>query len=81
MSKMFKAQYKQLTNMHGIKLKFSDMRKSQYIAIALSCAFSAIASFLQLLKCETDMVASYCVVHYLQRCYASVNMNKAVHDH
>ena len=78
---MFKPQYKQLISVHGIKLKPSDVHKSQPIAITLSLVFSAITSIPQLLKCDTDMVASYCVVPYLQRYYALVNTSNAVHDY
>ena len=53
--------------MDGIKLKPSDVRKSQSVVTVSSLAFSAIASrFAQLLKCGTDMVASYRIVPYLQ---------------
>ena len=59
---MLSPQYKQLINVHGIKLQPSDVHKSQPIAVlALLLAFLAIASFSQLLKHETDMVVSYCV--------------------
>ena len=52
--------------MNGIELKPSDVRKSRSIVTASSLAFSAIEShFAQLLKCNTDMVASYRVVPYL----------------
>ena len=69
---MFKPQYKQLINVDGIKLKPSDVRKSHSIATASSSVFSAVTScFPKLLKCHTDMVASYHVVPYL-RCYASL---------
>ena len=79
---MFKPQYKQLINMDEIELKASDARKSWSIVTASSFAFSAVAScFLQLLKCDTDMVASYRVVPYLQRCYASLVTSNAVHDY
>ena len=65
--------------MDRIELKPSDVRKSRSIITASSFAFSAIAShFPQLLKCDTDMVASYHVVPYLQRCYASL---VAIHDY
>ena len=79
---MFKPQYKQLINMDRIELKPSEVHKSRYTVTASSFAFSAIASrFLQLLKCDTDMVASYCIVPYLQRCYASLVTSSAVHDY
>ena len=66
---MFKPQYKQLINVDGIELKPSDVHKSWYIVTASLLAFSAIAfRFPQLLKCDTDMVAFYRVVPYLQRC-------------
>ena len=46
-----------------------------------SFAFSAVASrFPQLLKCDTNMVVSYHVAPYLQRCYASLITSNAVHD-
>ena len=77
---MFKPQYKQLINVDGIELKPSDVCKSRSIVAASSLAFSAVASrFPQLLKCDTDMVASYRVVPYLQCCYASLVMSNAVH--
>ena len=70
---MFKPQYKQLINVDGIELKPSDVRKSRSIVTAPLLTFSAIASrFPQLLKCDTDMVASYLVVPCLQCCYASL---------
>ena len=63
-------------------LKPSNVRKSRSIVTALSLAFLAVASrFPQLLKCDTDMVASYRVVPYLQRCYASLITSSAVHDY
>ena len=40
--------------------------------VALSFAFLTIKSFPQLLKCETDMVSSDCILPYLQCCYALV---------
>ena len=48
-----------------------------YKLIALSFAFSPIVSFPLLLKCETDMVVSYCIVPYLLWCYAWVVTNNA----
>ena len=79
---MFKPQYKKLINTDGIELKLSDVRKSRSIIMAASFAFSAVASrFPQLLKCDTDMVASYRVVPYLQRCYASLVTSNTVHDY
>ena len=79
---MFKPQYKQLINVDGIELKPSDVRKSRFIVTASSFAFSAVASlFPQLLKCNTDMVASYRLVPYLQHCYASLVMSIAVHNY
>ena len=55
--------------MYGIELKPSDVRKSRSIITASSLAFSAVAShFPQLLKRDTDMVASYRLVPSLQRC-------------
>ena len=66
--------------MDGIELKPSDLRKAmQSIVTASSFAFLAVAS--RLLKCDTDMVASYRVVPYLQRCYASLVTSNAVHDY
>ena len=68
--------------MDEIELKPSDVRKSRFIAIASSFVFSAIAShFPQLLKCDTDMVVSYCIVPYLQCCYALLVMSNVVHDY
>ena len=82
---MFKFQYKQLINVDGIELKSSDVHKSQYsyiVTASASFAFSAVASrFPQLLKCDTDMVAFYYVVSYLQRCYALLVTSNAVHDY
>ena len=79
---MFKPQYKQLINVDGIELKPSDLCKSRYIVTASSFAFSAIASrFPQLLKCDTDIVASYRVVPYFQRCYVSLATSNAAHDY
>ena len=54
---------KQLINVDGIELKPSDVHKSWSIVTASSFVFSAVASYFpQLLKCDTIMVASYCVV-------------------
>ena len=48
-----------LINVNRIELKPSDVHKSRSIVTASSLVFSAIAShFPQLLKCNTDMVAS-----------------------
>ena len=78
---MFKPQYKQLIKADEIELKPSDVHKSQFIFTA-SFTFSAIAPhFPQLLKWDIDMVASYCVVPYLQRCYALLVTSNAVHDY
>ena len=63
---MFKPWYKQLININGIKLKPSVMHKSQSSTIASLFAFLAIATFPQkLLKRDTDMVASYCIILHL----------------
>ena len=79
---MFKSQYKQLIDVDGMELKPFDVRKSRYIVTASSFVFSAVASrFPQLLKCDTDMVASYRVVPYLQCCYTSLVTSNAVHDY
>ena len=43
--------------------------------------FLAISSFPQFLRRKTDMVASYRVVPYLQRCYAWVVTSSAVHNY
>ena len=68
--------------MDGIKLKPSNVRKSWSIVTASSFVFSAIAfRFPQLLKCDTDMVASYCMVPYLQHCYILLVMSNAVHEY
>ena len=68
--------------MDRIELKPSDMHKSRSIVTASSLVFSAIASpFPQLLKCNTDIVASYRIVPYLQHCYASLVTSNAVHDY
>ena len=79
---MFKPQYKQLINVDGIEFKPSDVHTSQYIVTPSSFAFSAVASrFPQLLKYDTDMVASYRVVSYLQHCHVSLVTSNAVHDY
>ena len=63
-------------------IESQDMRKSRSIITASSFAFSAIAScFPQLLKYDADMVVSYRVVPYLQRCYALLVTSSAVHDY
>ena len=68
--------------MDGIKLKPSDVCKSWSITTASSFAFSTIAScFLQLLKHDTDMLASNHIILYLQHCYASIVTSNAVHDY
>ena len=65
--------------MDGIELKPSDVCKIWPIITATSFVFSAVASrFPQLLKRDTDMVVSYRVAPYLQRCYASLVMSNAV---
>ena len=74
----------QLINMDGIEFKPSDMRTNRYIITASSpvCIFAAVASrFPQLLKCDTDMVVSYCVVPYLRRYHALLVTGNAVHDY
>ena len=59
---MFKPQYKQLINVDGIELKPSNVRKIWSIVTASSFAFSAFTSrFPQLVKCDTDVVASSCL--------------------
>ena len=69
--------------MDGIELKPFDVCKSWPIITASLFAFSSLATpdyafsaitsrFPQLLKCDTNMVASYCLVPYLQHCYASL---------
>ena len=79
---MFNPQYRQQINVNGIELKPSDARKIQSIATALLFVFSAIAShFPQLLKRDTDMVTSYLIVPYLQRCYALLVTSNAVHHY
>ena len=81
---MFKPQYKQLINVdaYGIELKSSDMHKNHFIITVSLFVFSAIASrFPQLLKCDTNMVASYRIVPYLQCCHALLVTNNAVHDY
>ena len=68
--------------MDGIELKPSDIHKSQSIVTAWSLAFSDVASrFPQLLNHDTDAVAAYRVVPYLQRCYTSLVTSNAVHDY
>ena len=79
---MFKPRYKQPINMDGIELKPSDVCKSQSIVKTSSFVFSAVASrFPQLLKYNTDMVASYRIVPYLQHCYTSLVTSNAVHNY
>ena len=62
--------------MDRIEFKLSDVSQTESAsykyryAISLSLEFLAISLFPQLLRCKTDMVASYRVVPYLQRCYA-----------
>ena len=78
---MFKRQYKQLINVDGIEIKPSNVGKSRS-ATASSLAFSAITSrFPQLLKSDTDMVASCGVAPYLQCYYGSLVTSNAVHDY
>ena len=68
--------------MDEIELKPSDVCKNQSITTASLFTFSAITShFPQLLKCDTDMVASYRIVPYLQRCYALLVTSNVVHDY
>ena len=43
--------------------------------------FSAIMSFPQFLKHETDMIACYLIVPYMQHCYALVVTRNAVHNY
>ena len=50
-------------------------------AISLSLEFLDILSFPQLLRHKTDMVASYHVVPYLQRCYAWVVTSSTIHNY
>ena len=57
------------------------MHKGQSITTASSFAFSAIASFPQLLKGDTDMVASYYHIPYLQCCYALLATSDAAQDY
>ena len=54
--------------------------KHRYV-ISSSLEFLAISSFPQLLRCKTNMVASYRVVPYLQCCYAWVVTSSAVHNY
>ena len=70
---MFKHHYKQLAN---VKFKPSDMYQSLIIslAIALSHVFLAISSFPQLLRYESDMVASY----HIRRLLAWIRTSNAV---
>ena len=58
------------------------MHENRSITTASSFAFSAIASrFPQLLKSDTDVVASYRIVPYLQCCYALLVTSNAIHDY
>ena len=58
------------------------MRKSRSITTASSFVFSAIALFTQLQKHDTDIVASYyCILPYLQHCYALLTMSNAAQDY
>ena len=75
---MFKPWYKQLIN---VDLSLPTCAKSLSIATASSFAFSAITSFPQLLKHDTNMVVPYYhIVPYLQRCYASLATSNAAQD-
>ena len=61
-----KPQYKQQINVDEIELKPTDVRKNRSITTASLFTFSAITShFPQLLKCDTELVASYHIVPYL----------------
>ena len=62
---------------------FQRAQKPVYrYSIIVSFAFSAIASFPQLLKHDTYMVAFYyLVVPYLQRCYVSLATSKTAHNY
>ena len=67
--------------MDGIELKPPDVHHSLYKLLALSLAFLSKVSFPQLIRQETDMVASYRIVPYLQHCYAWVITSSAVHNY
>ena len=56
------------------KCKKAGMLLQPIIVCVFSCRIS-------LLKCDTDMVASYHVVPYLQRCYALLVTSNAVHNY
>ena len=53
---------------------------SSLLTCAKAC-FSAILSFTHLMRCEANVVVSYCVVPYWQCCYAWVIMSNAVHNY
>ena len=65
------------------------MLNSSLLTCAKACkltvillAFSAVTSFIpQFLRCETNMVASYRLVPYLQRCHAWVVTSSAVNNY
>ena len=71
--------------MDRIEFKLSETcAKADYkhrYTISLLLEFLAISLFPQLLRRKTDMVASYHVVPYLQRCYAWVVTSSAVHNY
>ena len=55
--------------------------KSYNKLIVISLAFSTIVSFPQLVRCETDMVATYRIIPYLQHCYDWVVKSNSVHNY
>ena len=57
-----------LINMDRIELELFDVHKTRSITIASLIAFSVIAPFTQLLKHDTNMVASYHVIPYFMSC-------------
>ena len=72
-----------LIDAYGIKLNPSGICKSWPIAVALLSTFSTIAYlFLSFWKVyDTDMVASYHIVPFMQCYCASVITSNAVHDY
>ena len=66
--------------MGGIELKLSNLHQSLYQFIASPFRLQPL-HFSSALRCESDMVASYRVVPYLQCCYARVVTSNAVHNY
>ena len=71
---------KQLIEVNEVELKLFAYATASKV-IALSLALLVIAPTPQLLRHETDMVVSYHIVPYLQRCYAWVVKCSALHNY